>query len=50
MKKKTSVTLDERLVRLIEESAKKENRSISQEIEKRLMDYYDPSLLAKKND
>jgi len=37
---KTSVTLDSELLVLIKASAKKENRSVSQEIEKRLLDYY----------
>lgn len=41
MKKKTSVTLDKDLVVRIQEEAKKENRSVSQEIEKRLKDFYE---------
>lgn len=40
MKKKTSVTLDEVLLEVIKQSAKRENRSVSQEIEKILKDYY----------
>ena len=42
-KKKTSVTLDERLLELIRAAAEKENRSVSQEIEKRLLDFYAPN-------
>jgi len=40
MKKKTSVTLDESLLEVIKAAAKRENRSVSQEIEKVLKDYY----------
>ena len=41
MKKKTSLTLDEALVDLVKASAEKENRSMSQEVEKVLRDHYE---------
>lgn len=40
MKKKLAITLDEEIIELLQQLAKKESRSISGQINKILMDYF----------